>query len=139
MKMSINPFLTLKSQLLILIFFISVFQVCAQGSFVRGVEKTEFSLTGTAADFYVSLLGNDNWSGKLAEPNFNKTDGPFATIERAKNAVGKLKQEVYKLKKKAVDKRFIGTPHQYGAGHDIVVLIRQGVYSLENTLNFSSV
>ena len=138
MKMSINPFLTLKSQLLILIFFISVFQVCAQGSFVRGVEKTEFSLTGTAADFYVSLLGNDNWSGKLAEPNFNKTDGPFATIERAKNAVGKLKQEVYKLKKKAVDKRFIGTPHQYGAGHDIVVLIRQGVYSLENTLNFSS-
>jgi len=138
MKTSLNPFFTLKSLLLILILFIPVFQVIAQGRFVRGAEKTEFSLTSSAADFYVSPVGNDSWSGKLAEPNPEKTDGPFATIERARKAVGKLKQEVYKLKKKAVDKRFIGTPHQYGSGRDITVLIRQGVYSLENRLSFSS-
>ena len=137
MRTNFNSYLSLKSHLLILIFFIAVFQVGAQGRFVRGVEKTEYSLTGIAADFYVSPLGNDNWSGKLDEPNINKTDGPFATLERAKNAVGKLKQEVYKVKKKAVDKRFMGTPHQYGTGRDILVLIRQGTYSLDNPLGFS--
>jgi hypothetical protein len=108
----------------------------AQGQFVRGVEKTEYSLKGSVADFYVSPSGNDNWSGKLAEPDKSRTDGPFATIGRAKLAVSKLKDEVYKLKTRAVDKRFIGTPHQYGAGRDILVLIRNGVYSLPARLDF---
>ncbi|MBK6282561.1 MAG: hypothetical protein IPF54_07745 [Draconibacterium sp.] len=35
------------------------------------------------ADFYVAANGNDGWSGNLDSPNFAKTDGPFATIERA--------------------------------------------------------
>ena len=26
---------------------------------------------------YVSTVGNNNWSGKLSEPNRNKTDGPL--------------------------------------------------------------
>ena len=30
------------------------------------------------ADFFVSPGGNDRWSGKLAEPNADSTDGPFA-------------------------------------------------------------
>jgi hypothetical protein len=33
--------------------------------------------------FYVATNGNDAWSGRLAEPNAGKTDGPFATLERA--------------------------------------------------------
>jgi hypothetical protein len=32
-------------------------------------------------DFYVATNGNDAWSGRLAEPNAEKTDGPFATLE----------------------------------------------------------
>ncbi|MFA7003602.1 MAG: hypothetical protein WC429_06145, partial [Verrucomicrobiia bacterium] len=32
------------------------------------------------ADFYVATNGNDQWSGKLAAPNKEKSDGPFATI-----------------------------------------------------------
>ena len=135
--MYLNKSLRFNRLLLLFLLLIPVSQVNAQGRFVRGVEKTEFSLTGTAADFYVSPLGNDNWSGKLAEPNLNKTDGPFATIEKARQAVINLKEKVYILKKKAVDKRFIGTPHQYGTGRDILVLIRQGTYSLGNTLGFS--
>ena len=39
------------------------------------------------ADFYVAPGGNDRWSGTLAEPNEKKTDGPFASLERARSAV----------------------------------------------------
>ena len=46
------------------------------------------------ADFYVSTQGNDNWSGKLTEPNANKTDGPFATINKAKKAVRIIKKRL---------------------------------------------
>ncbi len=114
------------------------FEVKSQGRLVRGVEKTEYTVPSNVADFYVSSNGNDAWSGKLAEPNKTGTDGPFATIARAKTAVGILKNYVYKSKKQAVDKRFIGTPHQFGNGRDILVLIRGGVYSLENGLEFSA-
>ncbi|MHB8995241.1 MAG: right-handed parallel beta-helix repeat-containing protein [Armatimonadota bacterium] len=43
------------------------------------------------ATLYVSLQGRDNWSGKLVEPNKNKTDGPLATLPAARDAVRKLK------------------------------------------------
>ena len=36
---------------------------------------------------YVSVQGNDAWSGRLPEPNAAKTDGPFATLERARDAI----------------------------------------------------
>ena len=31
--------------------------------------------------FHVATNGNDAWSGKMAAPNADKTDGPFATVE----------------------------------------------------------
>ncbi len=43
------------------------------------------------ATFYVSPQGSDDWSGQLSEANADKTDGPFATLERARDAVRKLK------------------------------------------------
>lgn len=67
-----------------------------------------------AADFYVAVNGSDTWSGKLAEPKGN--DGPFATLERARDAVRNLKA-------KANDK-------------DIVVQIRGGQYRLRETVVF---
>lgn len=36
---------------------------------------------------HVALDGDDAWSGALAEPNGERTDGPFATIDRARRAV----------------------------------------------------
>jgi len=42
--------------------------------------------------YYVSPSGNDHWSGKLVKPDPTKTNGPFATLERARNAVRKLRQ-----------------------------------------------
>lgn len=44
------------------------------------------------ADFYVSTLGNDNWTGKLKAPKADNTDGPFATFQRAQAAVRLLKK-----------------------------------------------
>jgi parallel beta-helix repeat protein len=67
------------------------------------------------ADFYVSTEGSNDWSGTLADPNKQGTDGPFATLEYAKNAVRELKN------KKSID---------------ILVYIRNGVYKLTNTVVF---
>ncbi len=39
------------------------------------------------ADFYVATDGNDSWSGTLDAPNSDNSDGPFATLDRARRAV----------------------------------------------------
>jgi len=42
------------------------------------------SLAGT---YYVAPDGNDAWSGHLARPNAEKTDGPVASLAGARDAV----------------------------------------------------
>ncbi|AWB09201.1 right-handed parallel beta-helix repeat-containing protein (plasmid) [Azospirillum humicireducens] len=37
--------------------------------------------------FFVSTKGNDSWSGRLAAPNAAGTDGPFASLEKARDAM----------------------------------------------------
>lgn len=69
----------------------------------------------TTADFYVSPKGLDAWSGTLSEPNAQQTDGPFATLQHARDAV----RESGKSR----------------AG-DVVVLVRGGTYRLNETLVF---
>lgn len=63
-----------KSHLLIHFLFISLFSSCT-----------------TKEPFYVSTEGNDTWSGTLDAPNADSTDGPFASLERARLAVRELK------------------------------------------------
>ena len=46
----------------------------------------------TSADFYVATDGSDGWSGEYPEPNAQRTDGPFASLERARDAVREHKQ-----------------------------------------------
>lgn len=41
----------------------------------------------TGPAFYVAANGKDSWSGKLAQPNADGTDGPFATLEHARDAM----------------------------------------------------
>lgn len=67
----------------------------------------------SGASFYVATDGNDQWSGKLAAPNKEKSDGPFATIARARDAVRALR---------------IQNPP--------TVVVRGGVYRLAETLTF---
>ena len=70
------------------------------------------------ADFYVSPEGNDAWSGRLAEPNAQKTDGPLASVPRAQQAVRELR------KKEADRKR------------PVVVTLRGGTYHLDRPITF---
>ena len=42
---------------------------------------------------YVSPLGNDAWSGSLAAPNRAATDGPFATLARARDELRALRAQ----------------------------------------------
>ena len=110
--------------------------VLFDGKLLRGENWSKFSVQDNKADFYVSPDGNDTWSGTISSPNTSKTDGPFATLERAQEAVRLLKSKVYTEKKDPVEKRWVGSPHKYGEGKDILVLIREGYYSLEKPLFF---
>ncbi len=69
------------------------------------------------ATFFVAPNGDDEWSGKLAEPDGMRTDGPFATLGRARDAVRELK-----------DKRAPSSP--------ITVMVRGGKYYLEHSVVF---
>lgn len=42
--------------------------------------------------YYVSIDGNDLWSGRLPAPNTGRTDGPFATLARARDEIRILKK-----------------------------------------------
>ena len=68
------------------------------------------------ANFFVATSGDDTWSGKLGQPDEGGTDGPFATLERARDAVRELKRRL--------------------PGKDILVLIRGGRYHTIRTIVF---
>jgi hypothetical protein len=89
----------------------------------RGESKIDAGVEGSnqakdcdspVADFYVSRSGKDSWSGTIDTANQNGTDGPFATLDRARRAVQ-------------------GMP---GGKH--IVMIREGTYYLSAPLIFTS-
>ncbi len=58
------------------------------------ISSSQASDASGPATFFVSREGNDAWSGRTAEPDANRTDGPFATLHaacRAARALGKGK------------------------------------------------
>ena len=69
------------------------------------------------ATFFVAKDGDDAWSGKLAAPNAEKTDGPFATIARARDAIREMKT-----------KQPLSEP--------VTVMVRGGTYFLNDTIVF---
>lgn len=71
-------------------------------------------------DFYVSKNGNDSWSGNFPEPNHDKTDGPFATLYCAKEAIRELRQA------------------QSSVGETITVCIRAGVYPCSESFELNA-
>ncbi len=48
---------------------------------------------GSEATLYISPQGNDAWSGKLAKPNFKKSDGPLASLDGAR---AKVREQIAK-------------------------------------------
>ncbi len=47
----------------------------------------------SALDIYVAADGHDSWSGRFAGPDAMVKDGPFSTLERARDEIRKLKRE----------------------------------------------
>lgn len=48
-----------------------------------------------ATEFFVAINGNDSWSGQLAEPNPARTDGPFASLQKARDWARPEEGEVF--------------------------------------------
>ena len=69
---------------------------------------------------YVSPAGNDLWSGRLPSPNPTRTDGPVATLDRARSMVRRIMQ---------TERTLTDT---------LKVLVRAGTYQLRNPLVMSS-
>ena len=112
--------------------------IAADGKLLRGEKWQRFTLKDKKVDFYVAPNGDNSWSGRLAAANREQSDGPFATIERAQQAVRELKSSIYLPKGKPVEKRWIGSAHEHGSGRDILVLIRGGYYSLDEPICFTA-
>lgn len=70
------------------------------------------------ANFFVAPEGNDRWSGRLPEPNAQRSDGPLATISGAQQAVRRLISE------------------QPRRQSPVVVAIRGGEYRLSEPIVF---
>ena len=51
-----------------------------------------------ATIFYISPAGDDRWTGKLHEANPGHTDGPFATLQAARDGIRSLKKAEGELK-----------------------------------------
>ncbi len=67
--------------------------------------------------YFVSPHGNDQWSGKVDSPNARRTDGPFRTLARARDAIRQLKTS-----------GSLKSP--------VTVYVRGGVYQLDKPLVF---
>ena len=75
---------------------------------------------------YVSPAGNDAWSGRLPDANAEATDGPLATIARARDVVrewklsGRLSRPVtvwLRGGRYAISAPLVFGPEDSGAGH----------------------
>ena len=85
-----------------------------------GVSQGFIAACG-AAEFYVAANGNDRWSGKLAEPNAGRSDGPLASLSAARDAIRQAR----------------GAGRQ--ATEPMTVLVRGGVYRLDSPLVFEPI
>jgi len=54
-------------------------------------QASNLASAAESADFYVSPRGNDQWSGTVAAPKPDGSDGPVATVERAQKLVRELR------------------------------------------------
>lgn len=73
-----------------------------------------------AADFFVARNGRDSWSGRLRAPNRSRTDGPFATIGAAQEAVRRARRD-----------------QATGVPRTIVVFVRKGTYELPGPITIT--
>ena len=102
----------------------------------------------TVTELFVSPEGSDNWSGRLAAPNADRSDGPLATIQAARDIVYKMKGNHWHSKQKVYSRRpgssiglrpqiHLDTDSFGGLTGPVVVWLRGGVYQLSEPIEFS--
>jgi parallel beta-helix repeat protein len=64
---------------------------------VAAITSVSVAHASDSLHFYVSTTGRDSWSGRLADPKSDGTDGPFATLERARDAIRELRGKLGEL------------------------------------------
>ncbi|HNS21443.1 MAG TPA: right-handed parallel beta-helix repeat-containing protein [Sedimentisphaerales bacterium] len=62
-----------------------------------------------AATIYISPNGNDAWSGQIAQPNAQGTDGPVATLTRARDILRQKKTDQGSSRVVVADGRYLMT------------------------------
>jgi len=87
---------------------------------IAGCASNSIMPAGSGLNLYVSSDGNDAWSGRIANADRNKSDGPFKTLQRARDEIRRLKQ-AGKI-----------------SGKTVTVNIRTGNYLLARTFELSS-
>ncbi|MFH1024049.1 MAG: right-handed parallel beta-helix repeat-containing protein [Planctomycetota bacterium] len=73
----------------------------------------------SARDIYVATDGRDAWSGRFAAPDAGGKDGPFATLDRARDEIRKLKRE-------------------NGLLEPVTVHVRAGTYFMDRTFTLTA-
>jgi hypothetical protein len=66
---------------------------CAASFVASQTGKARAAQPAKSVAFYVALDGNDAWSGRAAAPNRKGSDGPFATLQHARDVVRALKAQ----------------------------------------------
>ena len=82
---------------------------------IISIQKVAHAILSTKI-FYVSVDGNDKWTGTLSSKNSSESDGPFATLQQARNAIRNLKNN--------------------GSKDSFTVVVRGGIYRFNETLTF---
>jgi parallel beta-helix repeat protein len=59
-------------------------------------------ITAVDLHYFISTSGNDKWSGRLADPTADGSDGPFATLPRARDAIRDVRKSRPQSKNAAV-------------------------------------
>ena len=85
-----------------------------------GMMATSDTTVAAQVTFYVATDGDDAWSGTRKTPNKEKSDGPFATLTRARDAVRQLKKS------------------NQLPGERVTVVVSAGNYSIDKPLAFAS-
>jgi hypothetical protein len=92
-------------------------QTCRAGACVDDCLASGPCRPGPFEVFYVSPLGDDAWSGRLDSPDPSSSDGPLATLDGARLAVRRLKDDG-------------------GLTVPVYVLLREGTYPVTTPVRF---
>lgn len=67
--------------------------LCSAFAIFLSIASSALTQDVDPVTFQVSTAGNDSWSGTLPTPNVDGTDGPFATLTRARDEVRRVKAD----------------------------------------------